>query len=110
MTELLQWLSGDPAKASFVAGVIAFLLLGARLLYVVAVCQGRSVSFWPPKIGRRPPKHRDEFHPSSVSKQHRDVSGETQGTDNALPSIPVQSRQRAVPLRGQVDTSQIVVK
>lgn len=54
MSDFFTWLSGgSPSAAVF---IIAFgaLIVGIVLLYVVAFIQGRSVSFWPPKIGEKP--------------------------------------------------------
>lgn len=50
MTSFLDWLSANPAPALFV-GVAANLFV---VLAVLALLQGRHVTFWPPGIGPRP--------------------------------------------------------
>jgi serine/threonine-protein kinase len=54
MSEFLKWLSAHPAAAATVVGSFGIVTLAVTSMYVVAFVQGRSVSFWPPKIGPKP--------------------------------------------------------
>ena len=56
MNEFLKWLSTNPTVATAVVVSFSFFLASATLVYLVAFLQGREISFWPPKIGERPPK------------------------------------------------------
>ena len=55
MGDLLKWLSENPRAAIPVIIVFGLLLTSAVLVYMIAFFQGREISFWPPKIGSKPP-------------------------------------------------------
>lgn len=54
MSEFLKWLSAHPSAATAVVGSFGIVVLAVTSMYIVAFAQGRSVSFWPPKIGANP--------------------------------------------------------
>jgi hypothetical protein len=51
---ILQWFSGDSKLAKLVVYVICSCLIIATLTFAVAIGQGREVSIYPPKIGKKP--------------------------------------------------------
>jgi hypothetical protein len=58
MSEVLQWLSTHPAVANLVIITLTFSVIAMAFIYLVEFWQGRSVSFWPPKIGTPTHRHR----------------------------------------------------
>ena len=50
MADFYQWLSKNPV----VMGIILIGFIVVIVMYVVAVIQGREVTFWPPGIGSKP--------------------------------------------------------
>lgn len=64
MNEFLKWLSTIPAVATLVVISVSFFLVSITLIYLVAFLQGREISFWPPKIGERPPRFSKDDTPS----------------------------------------------
>jgi serine/threonine protein kinase len=60
MNTFLSWLSGDSMAAKLVLGGALLALLSAILIFVVAMLQGREISFWPPKIGRKEATSNDD--------------------------------------------------
>jgi len=54
MQEFLKWLASTPVLAEIVVSTVTIVLLTMGMIYLVAFFQGRSISFWPPKIGAKP--------------------------------------------------------
>ncbi|MBD3305452.1 hypothetical protein GF339_03665 [candidate division KSB3 bacterium] len=69
MNELIKLLSNNPTATSSIIIVISFAVCSVILIYLIAFFQGREVSFWPPKIGKRPAKLIDTPHSSSMSNK-----------------------------------------
>jgi len=51
MNEFFQWLSENPLATNIVISIFGITILTVISMYVIAFIQGRSVSFWPLKIG-----------------------------------------------------------
>jgi len=66
MEKFLEWLSNNPNVAVIMIVSLGFLVVSATLIYVVAFFQGREISFWPPKIGARRDKLKEEPSKSSI--------------------------------------------
>ena len=49
MNLLIAWLAANP-----ILGAMLILVLGVVLIYLLAYLQGREISFWPPRLSRRP--------------------------------------------------------
>lgn len=56
MDEFFKLLTGGTPVALLIAAAMLLLAILVSVLYFVALFQGRSLSFWPPKIGERPDK------------------------------------------------------
>ena len=54
MNTFLEWLSKNPTVATLFIISLSGLVITIILIYVKAFLEGRSVSFWPPKIGEKP--------------------------------------------------------
>jgi len=62
MDTFIAWLSSIPGIEYFVYFLLAVLALGLLaiiVMYVVAYCQGREITFWKLKIGAKPDKPHD---------------------------------------------------
>jgi len=51
MSEFFQWLSKNPIATNIVIATFGVVVVAVVSMYVIAFIQGRSVSFWPLKIG-----------------------------------------------------------
>lgn len=71
VSEFFKWLTGNP----FVTGSLVVFLGVVVALYVVAFLQGRSISFWPPKIGAKPDKPKTD-QPGISPDQNPQPSGQ----------------------------------
>jgi serine/threonine-protein kinase len=56
MKEFFDWLSVTPLALIIFMIAFGIVVLSIIMIYVIAFIQGRSVSFWPPKIGEKPAK------------------------------------------------------
>jgi len=56
MADFFNWLSNNPVATTTLIVSFGVLVTATTLIYVVAFFQGRSISFWPPKIGEKPNK------------------------------------------------------
>jgi serine/threonine-protein kinase len=54
MQDFFQWLSASSVATGVLVASFGALVLTVMALYLMAFRQGRSVSFWPPKIGPKP--------------------------------------------------------
>lgn len=54
MNEFFLWLSKNPIATYIIIAALGLLVLVIIILYLTAFIQGRSISFWPPKIGGKP--------------------------------------------------------
>src|SRR5438132_1646547 len=85
MQDFFQWLSGSSVATGVLVASFGAIVLAVIALYLAAFWQGRSVSFWPPKIGPKP-------SPSSANN----------GRDTAPTSVsPSQPGADASTLEGQ---------
>ena len=57
MEQILKWVASNSMAATIAFGVVIFLV---TFIYLVAFFQGREISFWPPKIGIKPDKTKQE--------------------------------------------------
>lgn len=65
MVEFIKWLSNNSVATGaliVVFGIVVFI-------YLFAFFQGREISFWPPKIGAKPEKARDNISLKVTSKK-----------------------------------------
>jgi hypothetical protein len=56
MDQLFTWLLSDPTATTILLVSFGILVVALPLIYVIAFFQGRSLSFWPPKIGEKSEK------------------------------------------------------
>lgn len=56
MDVFLRWLFGNPIATTALLVAFGILVIFVISVYLVALFQGREISFWPPKIGGRPNK------------------------------------------------------
>lgn len=56
MDEFFKWLSSNSVAATTLLVSVGVVVTAITLIYLVAFIQGRSVSFWPPKVGEKPNK------------------------------------------------------
>jgi hypothetical protein len=56
MADFFSWLTGGSLSAIIFIVLASCFLASVFLIYTIAFLQGREVSFWPPKIGKRPDK------------------------------------------------------
>ena len=56
MNTFFDWLSNNSLATTAFIIIFALLFLFVVIVYLVSFSQGRSLSFWPPKIGERPTK------------------------------------------------------
>lgn len=68
MDSFFAWLSSNPVAATTLIVAFGVLISSATLIYLVAFLQGREVSFWPPKIGIKPDKTKQESDKSKSEK------------------------------------------
>jgi hypothetical protein len=54
MDAFFSWLSSNPVVANVLIVALGAVVLSVVLIYLVAFFQGREVSFWPPKLGKKP--------------------------------------------------------
>jgi Na+-transporting methylmalonyl-CoA/oxaloacetate decarboxylase gamma subunit len=54
MNTFFDWLSNNSLATTAFIIIFALLFLLVIIVYLVSFFQGRSLSFWPPKIGERP--------------------------------------------------------
>jgi serine/threonine-protein kinase len=60
MTDFFKWLSSNPIATNAFTIAVSVIVISIVLIYVVAFFQGRSISFWPPNIGERPGKLKEQ--------------------------------------------------
>lgn len=53
MSDFFSWLSGGSTSSIIFIIISCIFLLSVPLMYTTAFIQGRDVSFWPPKIGKK---------------------------------------------------------
>ncbi|MEI6499379.1 MAG: serine/threonine-protein kinase [bacterium] len=56
MAEFFIWLSSNPFATSALIVSFGVVVTAITMIYLVAFLQGRSISFWPPRIGEKPNK------------------------------------------------------
>jgi hypothetical protein len=73
MDKILMWLSSNPIALYIVALLLSLSLLVIIILYVIAFVQGRSISFWPPRIGEESNEPKEKEY-KKIAKKGRDIS------------------------------------
>lgn len=68
MGEVLTWLSNNPVILTILIVTASLLVIFFIAIASVAIIQGRSVTFWPPQIGERPPSDKDKPEKKLSSK------------------------------------------
>jgi len=68
MDKFFSWLSQNPIATNTLIIAFGVLVSSLVLIYTVAFFQGRSVSFWPPKIGEKPPREKNNRGKNSNSE------------------------------------------
>lgn len=53
MDRFFDWLSNNPVATAILLSIIGVVVLIIIIIYTVAFFQGRSISFWPPKVGEK---------------------------------------------------------
>lgn len=51
VNEFFKWLSSNPVAATALIAAVGLIVIAIVLTYLIALFQGREISFWPPKIG-----------------------------------------------------------
>jgi len=74
MDEFFKWLSTNNLATNILIGAFGLVVFSLVLIYLIAFFQGRSIQFWPPKIGEKPDKKK------SVEKTE-DADRESLSTD-----------------------------
>lgn len=87
MTETLKAILGNNAALAVFLVAASLLVLTVIAIYVFAFVQGRSLSFWPPKIGTKPSLQNS---PKEVPNPVRSSkSDSTESNQQTIPSIRV---------------------
>jgi len=73
MNSFLQWLSTNTIATTILILAIGVLVPSIAALFIVAFIQGREISFWPPKIGKKP----DTGNSKTTSKTNEKKALET---------------------------------
>ncbi len=68
MGEFFNWLSSNPIITIVFLVIIGIAVSAVVIIYFVAFFQGRSISFWPPKIGEELSKESDLLEKQGISK------------------------------------------
>lgn len=101
MSEILKWITTDIIAKITLAGTLAAVVI----MYLVAFFQGREISFWPPKIGKKPNKIQDEHVSGEETSKEKNEkteerSGEHKGVFESDPLKTKHAEQKVRSIEG----------
>lgn len=64
MSSFFDWVSNSPIATNMLIGLFVIWGVAVAIMYLVAFFQGRSISFWPPRIGEKKPRRRSIATPT----------------------------------------------
>jgi serine/threonine protein kinase len=76
MTDFFQWLSNNPTATNVVIIAFGIVIISMTTIYIIAFFQGRSISFYPPSIGEKPNKAKNENTKENNSSIKEDIPNE----------------------------------
>jgi serine/threonine protein kinase len=92
VTDVLKTLLQNSAALAVFLSAVSLLIIAVIAIYVVALVQGRSLSFWPPNVGMKPEKMTVDTSESSKPKPALESStpiGATTALADSLPRSPL---------------------
>lgn len=71
MDQFFIWLSNNPFAANILVTLLGVLVASVVIMYLVAFFQGREISFWPPRFGKKPDKPNSKNRKGSDTQDTR---------------------------------------
>ena len=105
MDQFFTWLSQNPTAANTLIISFGILVSTTVLIYTVAFFQGRSISFWFPKIGARPIKN-----PTPSKKKTKKERGEIENLGLPPDTYSFEYLKKVIAYRYGPETGFLVIK